>query len=42
MDELYRMFVRGGLKNEIPLSAENRILIFHVMTIYLLTVFAVA
>jgi hypothetical protein len=42
MDELSRIFVRGGLKNGIPLSAENQILIFQVMTIYSLTVFAVA
>jgi hypothetical protein len=42
MDEMCRIFVSGELKNKIPLSAENRTLIFQVMTIYLLTVFAVA
>jgi len=34
MDGLCRIFVHGELKNKIPSSAENRILIFHVMTIY--------
>jgi hypothetical protein len=34
MDELCRMFVGDGLKNKIPSSAENRILIFHFMTFY--------
>ena len=34
MDEICRTFVRGGLKNKIPSSAENRILTLHVVTIY--------
>jgi len=34
MDELCRTFVRGRPKNKILSSVDNRILIFHVMTIY--------